>query len=243
MQMSFSFRRFLNFLAVRDEGTPQPCSMLSSHLRKPTRTISKMQPIEWSKHLEDLKSLSVLANQATEYAYNKHRTEAKTGIIKPDLIPQEKRAAKESKPRESPNKISKAEGNEKFEKKSEELRNYLKEDIQLEEHRRKSQLIKAEEVKTADTSIIEPNLIGATPEASKEAEIFIRPEAENLENQIKNFDGPVIVPKAMPTNQSADSSTILIKSPSKTRAKPTEIKKPGTVGGQRLKLNKVSYRN
>uniref|UniRef100_A0A1A9VB40 BPL/LPL catalytic domain-containing protein n=1 Tax=Glossina austeni TaxID=7395 RepID=A0A1A9VB40_GLOAU len=241
LQNNFLINDQLTLLRIEDEGTPQPCSMLSSHLRKPTRTISNMQPIEWSKHLEDLKSLSVLANQATEYAYNKHRTEAKTGIIKPDLIPQEKRAAKESKSRESPNKISKAEGNEKFEKKSEELRNYLNQDMQLEEHGRKSQLIKTGEVKAEDTSIMEPKLIGAIPKDSIEAEIFIRAEVEDLNNQITNLEGPIIVPKAMPTHQSADSSTtILIKSPSKTRAKPTEIKKPGTIDGQPLKLNKAS---
>ncbi|XP_037897765.1 biotin--protein ligase isoform X2 [Glossina fuscipes] len=238
----------LRIESVRDEGTPQPYSMLSSHLRKPTRTISKMQPMEWPKHLEDLKSLSVLANQATEYAYNKHRTEAKTGIIKPDLIPQEKRVAKENKPRESPNKISKVEGNEKLEKKSEELRNYLKQDIPLEEHERKSQLIKetkglikAEEVKTGDTSITERKPTGAIPKVSIEAENLILPEAEDLKNQIMNLEGSIIDAKATPTNQSADSSTtIVIKSPSNIRAKPTEIKKPGTADEQRLKLNKAS---
>lgn len=74
-------------LAVRDEGIPQPFEQLCSHMRKLTRTSEHIKPQDWLKHLNELRSLSVLANQATEFVYNKNRTEGKTGIIKPDLIP------------------------------------------------------------------------------------------------------------------------------------------------------------
>lgn len=39
---------------------------------------------EWTKHIDCLKGLSILAHQASEYEYNKNRTEGKTGIPKPD---------------------------------------------------------------------------------------------------------------------------------------------------------------
>lgn len=81
-----------SILAVRDEGTPQPFEQLCSHMRKLTRTSEHIEPQEWLKHLNELRSLSVLANQATEFVYNRNRTEGKTGIIKPDLIPADGRA-------------------------------------------------------------------------------------------------------------------------------------------------------
>lgn len=52
-----------------------------------SRTKPHLTESEWTKHIECLRGLSVLANQATEYEYNKNRTEGKTGIVKPDLIP------------------------------------------------------------------------------------------------------------------------------------------------------------
>lgn len=52
-----------------------------------SRTKPHLTSSEWTKHIECLRGLSVLANQAREYEYNKNRTEGKTGIVKPDLIP------------------------------------------------------------------------------------------------------------------------------------------------------------
>lgn len=52
-----------------------------------SRTKPYLNSPEWAKHIESLRGLSILANQASEYEYNKQRTEGKTGIVKPDLIP------------------------------------------------------------------------------------------------------------------------------------------------------------
>lgn len=41
---------------------------------------------QWDKYLAGLCNLNILASQASEYEYNKNRTEGKTGIVKPDLI-------------------------------------------------------------------------------------------------------------------------------------------------------------
>jgi len=56
-------------------------------LKKPSRVQSLISKEEWEKHLEGLRAISVLASQANEFQYNKNRTEGKTGVIKPDLIP------------------------------------------------------------------------------------------------------------------------------------------------------------
>ncbi|KAL5274470.1 HLCS family protein [Megaselia abdita] len=70
-------------------GTPQPYNEIKSHIQKhmTSRIKSNLTNSEWKKHIESLRGLSILANQASEYEYNKNRTEGKTGIIKPDLIP------------------------------------------------------------------------------------------------------------------------------------------------------------
>ncbi|XP_055908964.1 biotin--protein ligase isoform X2 [Eupeodes corollae] len=75
--------------SVGYEGQPQPYEMMKKHLRKQltSRCDFQLGEEEWLKHLDGLRSLSVLANQATEFEYNKNRTEGKTGIVKPDLIP------------------------------------------------------------------------------------------------------------------------------------------------------------
>lgn len=76
---------------MKDEGTPQLFEQVCSHKRKLTRTTENVAHQEWLKHLDELRSLSILANQATEFVYRKNLTEGKTGIIKPDLIPSELR--------------------------------------------------------------------------------------------------------------------------------------------------------
>uniref|UniRef100_A0A336MRZ2 CSON000373 protein n=1 Tax=Culicoides sonorensis TaxID=179676 RepID=A0A336MRZ2_CULSO len=72
----------------RLESEPQPYDLLKSHSKKESlnRIYYKLNKIQWERHFEELKQLSVLANQAMEYEYNKNRTEGKTGIVKPDLI-------------------------------------------------------------------------------------------------------------------------------------------------------------
>lgn len=75
--------------ALNYEGTPQPYNEIKSHIQKhmTSRTKPYLTKSEWEKHIEALRGLSILANQASEYEYNKLRTEGKTGIVKPDLIP------------------------------------------------------------------------------------------------------------------------------------------------------------
>ncbi|XP_055847706.1 biotin--protein ligase isoform X2 [Episyrphus balteatus] len=75
--------------SVGYEGQPQPYEVMKKHFRKQLTSRCEFQlgEEEWLKHLDGLRSLSVLANQATEFEYNKNRTEGKTGIVKPDLIP------------------------------------------------------------------------------------------------------------------------------------------------------------
>lgn len=46
-----------------------------------------LSPDQWDRHITGLRSFGILASQAFEYEYNKNRTEGKTGIVKPDLIP------------------------------------------------------------------------------------------------------------------------------------------------------------
>lgn len=70
------------------DGEPQCFNILKNHSKKQSlnRIYQKLNKIQWELHINELKQISVLANQATEFEYNKYRTEGKTGIIKPDLI-------------------------------------------------------------------------------------------------------------------------------------------------------------
>lgn len=71
------------------EGSPQPFEMIKNHARKETFGRSKkfLTEDEWSTHLNGLRSLNILSSQASEFEFKKNRTEGKTGISKPDLIP------------------------------------------------------------------------------------------------------------------------------------------------------------
>lgn len=46
-----------------------------------------LSPDQWDRHITGLRSFGIFASQAFEFEYNKNRTEGKTGIVKPDLIP------------------------------------------------------------------------------------------------------------------------------------------------------------
>ncbi|XP_034662884.1 biotin--protein ligase isoform X4 [Drosophila subobscura] len=74
--------------AVLRSGDPQPFELLAKHLKRQSRTTADLDKEGWKKHLEDLRAVSVLAHQATEFEYQKNRTEGKTGLIKPDLLAQ-----------------------------------------------------------------------------------------------------------------------------------------------------------
>lgn len=52
--------------------------------------------VHWEKHINELKKLSIFASQAAEFEYKKNKTEGKTGIVKPDLIPSTKESRSES---------------------------------------------------------------------------------------------------------------------------------------------------
>ncbi|XP_055701269.1 biotin--protein ligase isoform X2 [Phlebotomus papatasi] len=80
--------------SVGVEGSPQPFDLLRNHAKKEfiSRAMRNLSLMQWEKHLCGLRSLAILAQQASEYEYNKNRTEGKSGIVKPDLIPATKRA-------------------------------------------------------------------------------------------------------------------------------------------------------
>lgn len=92
------------FPAVSLEGIPQPFDLLKNHSRKEflNRNLKSLSNDQWEKHLNGLRSMSILASQAIEFEYNKNRTEGKTGIVKPDLIISSNIDTVESIPKNSP---------------------------------------------------------------------------------------------------------------------------------------------
>lgn len=78
----------LRVQTVSVDGTPQDFDEILKHSRKDivARNSIAMSPEDWAKHLEAIKNLGVLANQASEFEYKKNLTEGKTGIVQPDLI-------------------------------------------------------------------------------------------------------------------------------------------------------------
>lgn len=201
-------------LAVKNDGAPQPYSKLSSHLRKPIRSIEHQGPEEWAKHLEDLKNLSVLAHQATEYAYNKHKTDSKTGAIKPDLIPQEKRAAESKKLKESPKKTESPKKSQVDGKSSE-----------TKELSKISSPEKSKISKDTDKFIKAEQL--ATPVKQTPITTTAKPSSASPTS-------------AVDTVNVQSSSTNTQQSPNRSRAKPTEIKKPAAVDTGRFKAAKIA---
>lgn len=75
--------------AVSVDGHPQPFDKVKNHSRKEFLSRSKkfLTEEEWTNHITGLKALNVLSSQAHEFEFKKNRTEGKTGIAKPDLIP------------------------------------------------------------------------------------------------------------------------------------------------------------
>lgn len=73
---------------VNVEGTPQDYEQIMTHSKHHlVRRCSELISIEdWEQHLDDIRVLGVLANQASEFEYKKNLTEGKTGIVQPDLI-------------------------------------------------------------------------------------------------------------------------------------------------------------
>lgn len=191
--------------AVKNDGAPQPYEQLSSHLRKPIRINKSLTAEEWSKHLEDLRALSVLANQATEYAHTKN----KGAILKPDLIPQEKSKIESNKTREPIKKAGPIKKMPTDIKATESIEQLTKE-LTLKASPEKTKISKD----TTDT--------------------FIKNEQLN------------VAAKAPETNTIAATTASIStapksqQSPSKARAKPTEIKKPTAVDTGRFRTSTTS---
>ncbi|XP_030556458.1 biotin--protein ligase isoform X2 [Drosophila novamexicana] len=72
--------------SVQREGQPQPFELLANHLKRQSRNAAEISAEGWQKHLEDLRALSVLARQATEFEQQKNRNEFKASIPKQDLL-------------------------------------------------------------------------------------------------------------------------------------------------------------
>lgn len=95
------------------DGEPQPFDSIRNHSRKDliNRSMRLLSPSQWDKHIVGLRSFGILASQAFEFEYNKNRTEGKTGIVKPDLIPTKNfettSDSKDSADESSPSKIIK----------------------------------------------------------------------------------------------------------------------------------------
>ncbi|XP_017114655.1 biotin--protein ligase isoform X2 [Drosophila elegans] len=82
----------LRIESVQREGDPQPFELLANHLKRQSRTSVGLDRDGWKKHLEDLRAVGVLAHQATEFEYQRNRSE---GRAKPDLLAQEHRQTPE----------------------------------------------------------------------------------------------------------------------------------------------------
>ncbi|KAL7728868.1 hypothetical protein ACLKA6_004211 [Drosophila palustris] len=78
----------LRIESVQREGQPQPFELLANHLKRQSRNVAEINAESWQKHLKDLRALSVLAHQATEFEIQKNRTEGKTGLPKQELVTQ-----------------------------------------------------------------------------------------------------------------------------------------------------------
>lgn len=91
MQDFYSFNdnfQLVRAQSVEIEGAAQCYETIINHARKEglNRAKSLISKDHFKKHIGNLKTLGVIANQAFEFGYKKNLTEGKTGIIQPDLI-------------------------------------------------------------------------------------------------------------------------------------------------------------
>ncbi|EDV47891.1 biotin--protein ligase isoform X2 [Drosophila erecta] len=68
----------LRIESVQREGDPQPFELLAKHLKRQSRISVGLDKDGWKKHLEDLRAVGVLAHQATEFEYQRNRSEGRT---------------------------------------------------------------------------------------------------------------------------------------------------------------------
>ena len=71
---------------VNVQGTPQDFDEIVKHSKKELDHRDILSPENLEKHVERIKKMSMLANQAVEFEIKKNLTEGKTGIVQPDLI-------------------------------------------------------------------------------------------------------------------------------------------------------------
>lgn len=81
---------------MQREGHPQPFELLANHLKRQSRTAAEMNPESWQKHLKDLRGLSVLARQATEFELEKKRAEGKSSTLKHEHSHPQQRQAEQT---------------------------------------------------------------------------------------------------------------------------------------------------
>ncbi|XP_039490165.1 biotin--protein ligase isoform X2 [Drosophila santomea] len=68
----------LRIESVQREGDPQPFELLAKHLKRQSRISVGLDKDGWKKHMEDLRAVGVLAHQATEFEYQRNRSEGRT---------------------------------------------------------------------------------------------------------------------------------------------------------------------
>ncbi|KMZ01630.1 biotin--protein ligase isoform X1 [Drosophila simulans] len=68
----------LRIESVQREGDPQPFELLAKHLKRQSRISVGLDKDGWRKHMEDLRAVGVLAHQATEFEYQRNRSEGRT---------------------------------------------------------------------------------------------------------------------------------------------------------------------
>lgn len=71
---------------VNVNGKPQDFDEILKHSRKDLGHRDILSAEDWEKHVERIRKMSMLANQAVEFEFKKNLTEGKTGIVQPDLI-------------------------------------------------------------------------------------------------------------------------------------------------------------
>lgn len=75
--------------AVDTSGEPQPFRDIRQHSRAElfSRKAAMLTSGQWQRHVEHMRELNILASQASEFVYNRMRTEGKTGLSKSDQQP------------------------------------------------------------------------------------------------------------------------------------------------------------
>lgn len=92
--MALILSSYHSHTAVEVTGEPQPFDAVRQYSRAhlAARSTHQLSVVQWDEHVTGMRDLNILASQASEFKYNRNRTEGKTGLVKPDLIPSAKAA-------------------------------------------------------------------------------------------------------------------------------------------------------